>query len=152
MKIHVTKWASKTIRGPGPASTIMARPRTWERGDGTVPVLVPSHVMLTAVRRNEIGVGVYRADYVAHLEAHGLAPGRLLARLSAGALARVADGATVCCACSRAAAERGECHRVWAAELLRRAGWVVVLDGRELAGVTADWRPVWEVTGGASKE
>lgn len=36
--------------------------------------------------------------------------------------------------CGREAAARGECHRVWAAEMLRGAGWRVVLDGDDGAG------------------
>jgi hypothetical protein len=42
----------------------------------------------------------------------------------------VVDGATLICACSRGAATAGRCHRVIAADLLRQAGWDVVLDGR----------------------
>lgn len=41
----------------------------------------------------------------------------------------VPDGATLICACPRAAAAQGRCHRVIAADLLERAGWSVVLDG-----------------------
>lgn len=44
----------------------------------------------------------------------------------------VPDGATLICACSREAAAAGRCHRVIAADLLKRAGWTVVLDGRSL--------------------
>ncbi len=44
----------------------------------------------------------------------------------------VPDGATLICACSREAAAAGRCHRVIAADLLKRAGWAVVLDGRSL--------------------
>lgn len=44
----------------------------------------------------------------------------------------VPDGATLICACSREAAAAGRCHRVIAADLLKRAGWSVVLDGRIL--------------------
>lgn len=44
----------------------------------------------------------------------------------------VPDGATLICACSREAAAAGRCHRVIAADLLKRAGWTVVLDGRNL--------------------
>lgn len=44
----------------------------------------------------------------------------------------VPDGATLICACSREAAAAGRCHRVIAADLLKRAGWAVVLDGRAL--------------------
>jgi hypothetical protein len=44
----------------------------------------------------------------------------------------VPDGATLICACSREAAGAGRCHRVIAADMLKRAGWSVVLDGRNL--------------------
>lgn len=44
----------------------------------------------------------------------------------------VPDGATLICACSREAAAAGRCHRVIAADMLKRAGWSVVLDGRLL--------------------
>lgn len=44
----------------------------------------------------------------------------------------VGDGATLICACPRARAAAGCCHRVIAADLLKRAGWSVVLDGRSL--------------------
>ncbi len=47
-------------------------------------------------------------------------------------LGKVPDGATLICACSREAAGAGRCHRVIAADLLKRAGWSVVLDGRGL--------------------
>lgn len=47
----------------------------------------------------------------------------------------VPDGATLICACSREAAGSGRCHRVVAADVLRVAGWSVVLDGREVRGV-----------------
>lgn len=139
--IFVTNWSSKGTRGPGVAWTIMARPRTWERGAGTVRALVPSHAMLTAVKGGTIGVGLYRADFVAHVRPAELRPGRLEA-FDGDAHVEVADGDTLCCACSRDAAARGECHRTWVAELLRREGWRVMLDGRELAGVDDGWRPV----------
>lgn len=44
----------------------------------------------------------------------------------------VPDGATLICACSREAAGSGRCHRVIAADVLRVAGWDVILDGREV--------------------
>lgn len=47
-------------------------------------------------------------------------------------LGRVPADATLICACSREAAAAGRCHRVIAADLLKRAGWSVVLDGRNL--------------------
>ena len=41
----------------------------------------------------------------------------------------VGDGDTLTCGCSAVAARAGRCHRVIAADLLKRAGWSVVLDG-----------------------
>lgn len=46
----------------------------------------------------------------------------------------VSDGDTLFCACSRAAAEAGRCHRVIAADLLAQAGWEVVFNGRVWTG------------------
>lgn len=138
MRIYVTNWSSKGTRGPGRAWTIMARPRTWERGEGAVPRLTPSHVMLTAVKKGEVSVASYRDDFLRHASVE-----ELVARIGSSDV-RVSDGDTLCCGCAKAAALNGECHRVWAAELLRRAGWQVILDGRELAGVDQDWRPVFE--------
>ncbi len=59
----------------------------------------------------------------------------IIARWDGGVWIRgvlVPDGATLICACSRQAAAAGRCHRVIAADLLKRAGWSVVLDGRSL--------------------
>lgn len=44
----------------------------------------------------------------------------------------VADGDTLTCGCGAEAARAGRCHRVIAADILRGAGWDVVLDGRAL--------------------
>jgi len=99
--------------------------------------------MLTAAKSGALGVAAYRADFVAHVRLAALAPGRLEA--FDGALhVEVVDGDTLCCSCSCDAAARGECHRVWSAELLRRAGWTVVLDGRELVGVDGSWCPMFD--------
>lgn len=77
----------------------------------------------------------YRGRYEAGAMAAGtdvLRPGRLASTTPDG-IVLVEDGDTLICACSRAAAARGECHRVFAAPLLAAAGWRVVLDGREVA-------------------
>lgn len=44
----------------------------------------------------------------------------------------VGDGDTLTCGCGAEAARAGRCHRVIAADLLKRAGWRVVLDGQEV--------------------
>ncbi len=53
------------------------------------------------------------------------------------AVGTVEDGATLVCACSRASAAAGRCHRVLAAEFLAAAGWEVILDGAPFAASCA---------------
>ena len=138
MIIHLTNWSSRALHGPGRTWSIMARPRRWELGCGQVPVLVPPPADLDAVRTGIITVAEYRARYEAHVLDRDhmqpyLDPGALLGHLtkSVGPMP-VDDGDTLCCACAKEAASRGECHRVYAAHILRDHGWSVVLDGRTL--------------------
>lgn len=139
--VHVTNAASRRPphRGPGRVLTIMARPRGQygEAGEGRVPVLVPPWEWVRDAKAGRLSMADYRQRYTAILEASGihghLAPGELQAALSGGGSRPVEDGDTLICACSRAAAARGECHRVWAAHVLARSGWRVVLDGVEVA-------------------
>lgn len=135
----MTNWSSRGTRGPGMAYTIMARPRTWERGEGTVQGLTPRHAMLTGVRAKTVSVASYRDDFVRHAKARP--PGALRA-WTGTAEVEVGNGDTLCCGCSKAVALEGKCHRVWAAELLRREGWEIVLDGKVLVGVDSEWRPI----------
>lgn len=130
--IYLTNFASRKPphRGPGAVYSIMAKPRRWEHGDGTVHGLVPATSDLDAARSGAIDVAEYRRRYIAGAPApKWLVPGSL----EIGPGFPAADGDTLCCACSRDAAARGECHRVWAADLLVAAGWRVVLDGVEVA-------------------
>lgn len=140
--IFLTNWSSKLpgVRGPGKRFNIMAQPREWEHGDGNVRSLTPDHKMLLAVKAGHVSVRAYRDDFIRGARAYP--PGVL----KAGAVT-VEDGDTLLCSCSREKAAAGECHRVWSAELLRRSGWRVVLDGQELAGVDGEWRPVFAETG-----
>jgi len=129
----------------------MARPRRWEYGDGCVFALTPHPDHLVAVKAGDITLAEYKRRWASGvcewvngisipLQRHGftfptlheLSPGQLSASDAADNDFIVADGDTLCCACSRAAAAKGECHRVWAADLLKEAGWRVVLDGVEL--------------------
>lgn len=133
--IYVSNWASRRSpghHGPGRAWTIMAKPRHFERGDGVVPALVPDVLDLGLVQSHRISVAEYRRRYMLGLEAQS---GPLMAspRITRNVVP-VADGDTLCCACSRDKAAAGECHRVWAAEALQAAGWRVVLDGVVMGG------------------
>jgi hypothetical protein len=132
--LHVTNWSSKKLHGPGRKLTIMAKPRAWEHGDGRVPALTPRAEDLEAVRGGTIDFAEYKRRFERRIVTIAiLVPGGGLQGIDrAGGNFRVADGDTLCCACSREAAARGECHRVWAAEALARAGWRVILDGKEL--------------------
>jgi len=134
--LYVTNWSSRKLQGPGRKWTIMAKPRRWERGDGVIESFVPDAGDLGLVRAGEISMEEYRRRFMARDWAP-IGPGQLTALIklwTSGIYRRfeVADGDTLCCACSREAAARGECHRVWAAELLHRAGWRVILDGRQI--------------------
>jgi hypothetical protein len=130
-----------------------------ELGEGPVSALVPSDHPGAAARAfyartwleaalaargtadEERTVALYRAEFRRQLEAWGveaLAPGRLYANARPHAwVAHVADGDTLCCACSAANAARGLCHRAWAAPYLVRAGWRVLLDGVEVTDAGA---------------
>ena len=132
--LYITNWSSRSLRGPGRSWSIMAAPRTWEHGDGTVAALVPHRPDLLLVKAGKISMAEYRKRYLARLGAIGwlpLEPGQLCGRMDTHTGDLVRDGDTLLCACSREAASKCECHRVWAAELLIQAGWRVVLDGQE---------------------
>lgn len=130
--IHIANWSSTRLHGPGPKLTIMARPRPWERGDGTVLALVPRSRDLDAVKAGRISLPEYRSRYELDVasRAADLAPGVLLFERDSSFL--VPDGSTLLCACPRDQALKGRCHRAWAAEALARAGWRVIADGREV--------------------
>lgn len=143
--LYLSNWSShKTpgMHGPGRKLTIMARPRTWERGDGTVLALAPQGFEVSAMQRaiadrdNPEALRVYREMIEARwatgsVYPMALPPGALFAFADGPFL--VSDGDTLCCACSVAEARAGRCHRAWAAPYLLAAGWRVVLDGVEVS-------------------
>lgn len=131
--LHVTNWSSRKLHGPGRKWTIMSAPRKWEHGDGRVLAFVPQLMAMRAVRAGRLSLEHYKLGYLGGVELRDLSLGFLQARVNGTSVSdTVADGDTLCCACSRDKAAAGECHRVWAAEALVAAGWRVVLDGREL--------------------
>jgi hypothetical protein len=135
--LSLTNWGSRALHGSGKRWTIMAAPRAWEHGDGSVVDLAPRIDDLRRVRSGAITFDEYRARFL-DLPRGPLRPwlggaddGSL--RTLGGSIVR--DGDTLLCACSREAAAAGRCHRAWAADLLVSAGWDVVLDGRVLPPV-----------------
>lgn len=133
--LHVTNWSSRKLHGPGRKFTIMAAPRHWERGDGLCWFLTPSPLLWELVWTERIDLTEYRRQFKERLATRRqrgeLQPGELFAAHD-GRKLYLRDGDTLCCACSRDRAAAGECHRVWAATALARAGWRVILDGKEL--------------------
>ena len=129
--LHVTNWSSRKLHGPARRFGIMARPRVWEEGDGRVPSCMPTKAELDAVRDRALSREAFRQALRERLERAELSPGHLVAHTPSGKQV-VADGDTLCCACSRADAASGWCHRVWVSEALARAGWRVFLDGVEV--------------------
>ena len=130
--LYLSNWASlRTVGhfGPGPRLTIMARPRAWERGEGVVLSLLPARNDLDAVRAGDIGWEEYRRRYLARVPRARLAPGLLEHYDGERPAEVVVSDSTLCCSC----AVGRPCHRQIAAELLREAGWGVVLDGAPFA-------------------
>jgi len=130
--LHLTNWSSTKLHGPGRKLTIMAKPRPWEHGEGKVPSMAPDRRWLDDLHHGEITPDAYRALCEERFKRSVKPPGKLLA-LRLGHVFAVADGDTLCCACSRAEAAEGRCHRVWASRFLFLAGWRVILDGMEVA-------------------
>lgn len=134
--LFLSNWASRKTpgcHGPGRKLTIMARPRPQygECGEGRVPDLTPNEQDLLDVQAGTITAEEYRARFLAKVEPLALSPIQLTAYTADG-IGLVRDGDTLCCACSKADAAAGRCHRAWSARLLVEAGWRVVLDGVEV--------------------
>jgi len=137
--IHLTNWSSRSLHGPGWKYTIMAAPRRWEHGEGLVRAVAPNTLDLADFKAGRLTLEDYRTRFLVRMERFSeepsvLAPGMLTAERNPGAFS-VRDGDTLCCACSRADAAAGKCHRAWAAPYLVRAGWRVILDGVEVPHV-----------------
>lgn len=135
--IHVTNHSSRALH-KGRVYTIMALPREWEHGEGTVRLLVPKVIDLRAVQSGALTMDAYRERYLAGLVGADLRPGVLATE--GGTV--LADGDTICCSCAKDEAAAGRCHRVWAAEELHAQGWSVVLDGRLVGGGGVGATPV----------
>ncbi len=134
--IYLSNWSShKTPGHHGPGRwkwTIMAKPRHWERGHGRVTSLTPSIEDMESAKLGAISLYEYRRRFMRMARWSLMPLEASVGSIPNASIATVRNGDTLCCACSRAAAARGECHRVWAARLLHEAGWRVILDGKEL--------------------
>jgi hypothetical protein len=137
--LYVTNWSSRRLHGPGRKLTIMAAPRRWEHGEGRVPDCIPALADLLDYQSGAIDVREYRRRFEEDIAFANLRPGALTFRNTPWTPGSVEPmvlyGDTLLCACSREAAAKGECHRVWAADALVRAGWRVILDGVEVSDV-----------------
>lgn len=143
--IYLSNWNSyrtEGAHGPGKKWSIMARPRHWEHGDGSVPLLIPDEQDLLDIQRGVITEDVYRGKYlalVAHrirVQGKPIAPGSLQAKTPTG-VTPVGDGDTLLCACGVEKARAGKCHRMWAGGFLALLGWNVYLDQRLLSAEEA---------------
>jgi hypothetical protein len=141
--------------GPGRAYTIMAQPRYFEKFDGECLICKPSGAEVPLMRRvvearregtvDQAVVAEYRAMYERRMEVSLslLAPGMLRAFVNSPrgtVVTLVQSGDSLLCACSKAEADAGRCHRSWVSPFLARAGWAVVRDGTTL-GTTSDSEP-----------
>lgn len=143
--------------GPGRAFSIMRNPRApyGEVLDGRVLAFTPPRRLLApaleakAAGNMDVAWDTYELglrtmwetpDRIRAVMPGRLGWGRAVREGDGGRLVRwdgeiwdsvglVQDGETLTCGCGAEAARAGRCHRVIAAELLKRAGWSVVLDG-----------------------
>jgi len=130
--IHITNWPSKKLHGPGKKWTMMALPREWEKGDGSIDELVPTEEDTINAKSGKITFDEFRMNYFAELSSMSLFRlGRLQAITENDTKVYVKSGDTICCVCSKDAASEGKCHRVFAAEIMNDAGWHVILDGKD---------------------
>lgn len=142
-KIYISNWASyatKGCHGSGQLLSIMVRTSHFANPHGLVVSLTPRAIDLSDYREEKIDISEYRQRYFKHAMSQGsLKVGKLLwepfSFFDQDYKQLVRGGDTLCCVCSREKAARGECHRAWAAVLLREAGWEVILDGRRLKEV-----------------
>lgn len=126
-------------RGTGARFSIMAMPRAWEHGDGTVTEFVPPKPLLRAVQKGEVSWAFYELELRRRWTKRAAQwddtykPGFVFARKDEGGgrdrLIQVRSGDALFCGC----AEGKPCHRRIAAEYLHNAGWNVVLDGKPFA-------------------
>lgn len=123
----------------------MARPRNWEMGLGVVEAMTPPIEAFSVVKGGKLDFEPYRTLCVSLFrEALPISPGELKAYPYDDSPVLVRHGDSLLCCCPQKAAEAGRCHRVWAAEILRQAGWRIILDGAELQSVDEHWRPIWK--------
>jgi hypothetical protein len=131
--LYLTYWGaarSERLRpylfGPVGAWSIMARPRPWERGMGTVSILAPNRADLDTLRAGNLAPAEYYRRLRGRLmtDMGKVAPGRL----HTDASVPIPDGATLCCACGPVLVAQRGCHRQVVAEVLELAGWNVRLD------------------------
>lgn len=150
--IYLGNWSGKASHGPGRKWTAMARPRHWERGEGTVWEITPKEEDLLAVKAGRITEEEYFERFRASVEANSsrLSPGSLQGGLPGGWVEAdwipLQDGDSILCACSKEAALAGKCHLTHAAPFLLRAGWRVRLHGMPAVlgtdgtlGVLGEW-------------
>ena len=99
---------------------------------GHVPQLFPDTHIFENYRNGAITWQQFRSKYIADLSSVPIHHGKLIAELYDGEEVIVDDGDTLLCTCSKAKADDMRCHRAWAAHLLKRCNWRVMIDSRQL--------------------
>lgn len=104
--------------------------------DGKVEALVPRAEDVWLFNKKEISLDEFRRRYVEWIENSRakLSPGKLswnpFSFFSQDDVCPVEAGDFLFCTCIKACGQGLECHRLWAARLLSKAGWLVNLDGK----------------------
>jgi len=136
--IYISNWSSSRTPGhhgtSGRKFSVMVKTPDYVVPDGKVTALVPSEKDLWAARQGKITSEIYKQRYMKQLwdTLPSLKPGELFYTEHGAGEQLVQDGDTLCCVCSRRDSADDKCHRAWAAQVLKEAGWTVILDGKKL--------------------
>jgi hypothetical protein len=123
--LYLNNWAAARSYPREQRYCIMAYPQPFMEYNMRIPILAPDADKLAKLKTGQMSMERYRHLYYEEARLDDLAPG-VLCDSHGG---RVPSGAMLFCICSHRAAEKDECHRVWAAKLLNTAEWSVILDG-----------------------
>jgi len=129
--VYLASWDDEQFHGPGRKFSLLRQPPHAIRGDGVVETFVPDDTLYQAFLRGSASLAQFRRLYLAALTPVPIHHGRLKATLHGGETVLVDEGDTLLCKCSAERASDLLCHRAWLAQLLLRASWRVLIDGRQ---------------------
>lgn len=126
--VHLVNFGQTKKVPPEDVYSIMVWTPKWAQCSQSIPILAPSEVDLVGYKNGTLSLHDYQKSYEERLRSNinKITPLALLDNYAN----LIPTDAYLCCVCSKDKAQKGQCHRVWAAQILKEAGWIVTLDGR----------------------